>query len=433
MTDWILIAIGLVLTVGTAIFVAAEFSIVALDPAHVDDSNRRGRRVRRALATLSTQLSGAQVGITITTIGLGYTAQPAVAAMLQVPLEDTALSRTAVGLVAGAVSLVIVNVVSMIFGELVPKNLALSTPHATARATVGFNMAFTSALGFMIRSLNATANRILRLMGIEPREELPGGRSAQELAALVRRSAEAGTLDARTALLLKNTLELDDLTAIDVMTDRTRMHVLTPTDSAADVIRRVRETGHSRFPVIGASHDDVAGLVHVRSAMQVPYAQRETVFVSTLMVDVEEVPETLEMRPLLAVLKSAPHQFALVVDEYGGTAGVVTFEDVVEELVGDVSDEHDRRRAGVYRRVNGAWSIPASMRPDELTEATGVHVPEEAAYETVGGYVMARLGRIAQPGDTLTADGVIVEVEAMSGRRIERVRIESAPAQGSRA
>ncbi|WP_062516008.1 hemolysin family protein [Demequina gelatinilytica] len=422
MTDWILVGAGVILTLGTAVFVAAEFSLVALDPSHIDDGPR-SRRIRSALRHLSTQLSGAQVGITLTTILLGYTAQPALVNLLSVPLSSSALSRAAVAGLAGTLSLVLVNAFSMIVGELVPKNVALADAMRTARVAAPLNMAFTAALRPVIATLNAAANAILRLMGIEPKEELAGGRSRQELAALVSRSAEAGTLAPGTALLLKNSIELDDLAAIDVMTDRTRLHTLGREATAADVIASSRATGHSRFPIVGEGPDDVLGIVHLRAAIAVPAHRRAEVPVGALMADAPRIPETLEMGPLLVELRGLGYQCAIVVDEYGGTAGFVTLEDVVEELVGDVADEHDRRRAAIHRAPGGAWIVPGDLRPDEVEEHTGLEIPESPAYETLGGFVMARLGRVAEAGDVVDAPGVQARVERMDGRRIDRVRL----------
>ena len=421
MTAWILVGVGVLLTVGTAIFAAAEFSLVALDPAHVDE--KKDHRVRRALSRLSTQLSGAQVGITVTTILLGFTAQPALVELLEVPLSTQPMTRAAAGAIAGALAVVLVNAFSMLFGELVPKNMALAEPLRTARIAAPLNMAFTVALRPLIAALNAVANGILRLLGIEPKEELAGGRSRQELAALVRRSAEVGTLAPSTALLLKNSIELDDLAAIDVMTDRTRLHVLPHDAMATDVLALARATGHSRFPVVGEGTDDVLGLVHLRAAIAVPAHERAGAVVTGLMVEAPRIPETMQMGPLLVQLRDLGPQCAIVVDEYGGTAGLVTLEDVVEELVGEVADEHDRRRASVHRVPGGAWIVPGDLRPDEVEERTGLVIPESPAYETVGGFVMARIGRVAEAGDEVESEGVHLRVERMDGRRIDRVRL----------
>lgn len=433
LTEWLLVGLGVLLTAGTAVFVAAEFALVTLDPGLVDrdlagQQDIRARSVRKALRQLSTQLSGAQVGITVTTILLGYTAQPALATLLTGPLDSTPLARGASAGLAAALSLIVVNVFSMIFGELVPKNAALSSPLTTARAVAPLQRGFTAALRPLILLLNNSANALLRRIGVEPREELSGGRSAQELVALVRRSAAAGTLDEGTAILLANSIELDTLTAVDVMTDRTRMAVVRREDSAADVVALARETGHSRFPVIGDSHDDVLGLVHLRRAISVPYKRRAKVPAPALMDPAPRVPETVTLGPLLVELREHGLQMAVVVDEYGGTSGVVTLEDVVEELVGDVADEHDPRRAGVHPVGDGAWSVPGLLRPDELTEQTGLAVPEEGAYETLGGLVMALLGRVPVVGDVVQVAGVVLRVEAMDGRRVSRVLISEVTA-----
>ncbi len=422
MTPWLLIGAGVLLTLGTAVFVAAEFSLVAIDPAHVQ--GKRANRVKRALASLSTQLSSAQVGITLTTILLGYTAQPAITELLRIPLSDSTLSRAAVAAIAGTLSLIIVNAFSMIVGELVPKNLALAEPMRVARVAGPLILAFTAVLGPLVRWLNAAANRILRVMGIEPKEELSGGRSPQELATLVRRSAEAGTLDADTARLLTNTIELDSLSAVDVMTDRTRVVMLPASAKATDVLNAARASGHSRFPVTGDGPDDVLGIVPLRAAIGVPVEQRDDAPVTELMAAAPRVPETLPLRPLLVELRGLALQCAIVVDEYGGTAGLVTLEDLIEELVGDVSDEHDRRRPPMHRAPGGAWIAQGDLRPDEVAESSGLSVPESPAYETVGGFVMARLGRVAAVGDVVEVDHVRVTVERMEGRRIDRVRIE---------
>jgi len=425
LTDWLLVLLGVVLTAGTAVFVATEFSLVTLDPGVVErqtrPDDRRGQSVLRSLRRLSTELSGAQVGITVTTVLLGYTTQPAVNRLLAEPLRGSALGVAAGGAVAVVATLVLVNGFSMLFGELVPKNFAISRPLGTARGVAPVQAAFTSALRPLIALFNSSANALLRRVGVEPREELSGGRSPQELAALVKRSAQVGTLDESTATLLTNSIEFTDLTAVDVMTDRQRVVVLRRDDTATEVVRLSRETGHSRFPVIGDDSDYIVGLVHLRRAIAVPYERRGEVPAAALMIDAPRVPETVHLGPLLVELREHGLQMAVVVDEYGGTSGVVTLEDVVEELVGDVADEHDRRRTTASRRADGAWVVSGLLRPDELVETTGLVVPEDGPYETLGGLVMAALGRVPEPGDEVRAGDVRLRVESMSRRRVERV------------
>jgi len=431
LTEWLMILLGVVLTAGTAVFVAAEFSLVAMDPATVDRrvaaGDRRAVGIQRALKNLSTELSGAQVGITLTTVLLGYTAQSALVTLLTGPLGSAGLATAAAGATAVVLSLALVNGFSMLFGELVPKNMALADPFATAGVVAPLQRGFTRLLRPVISVLNGHANAILRRFGVEPAEELAGGRSASELAALVRRSAEQGTLDIGTATLLTRSIGIGALTAVDVMTDRVRMTALPRTATAADVVAAARTTGHSRFPVVGDDHDDVVGLVNLRRAIAVPYERRAEVPVTStsLMIPAPRVPETLGLAALLVSLRDGGMQMAVVVDEYGGTSGIVTLEDAVEEIVGEVSDEHDRRRTGAHAASDGSWVVPGVMRPDELAHVADIVVPDDGPYETLGGLVMTRLGRIARVGDEVELPGAVLRVEQMDGRRIEVLRVRS--------
>ena len=428
-TEIILLGIGLILILGNALFVAAEFSLVALDPATIDDRARAGdtkaQSVNKALHNLSLQLSSCQVGITLTTILLGYVAQAPLQQLFERVFSNQGMATAASVGAAATLAFVITNLSSMLFGELIPKNMALAEP-LSAAALVSLPLRiFTTVFKPLIVVLNETANWILRRFGIEPAEELSGARSATELSALVRRSADEGTLDVSTARLLVRSIDIGALTAVDVMTDRTRAVVLPADASAADVVALARQTGHSRFPVIGEDMDDIRGFVHLRRAVAVPYESRKDVPVtsSSLLVEATQVPETIELAPLLVQLRAEGLQMAVVVDEYGGTSGIVTLEDAVEEIVGDVTDEHDRRRARTRIVAGGEWMIPGSMRPDEVAREMGLDIPEEGPWETVGGWMMARLGRMPEVGDACVENGVRAVVEAMDGRRIEQIRI----------
>ena len=423
-----MILVGVLLTAGTAVFVAAEFSLVALDPSTVEtraaNGEKRAASVRGALGRLSTLLSGAQVGITLTTILLGYTMQDSLAELLTQALGHWVAESLAAG-ISVAVALVVVNAFSMVFGELIPKNVTLSDPMRAAGLVTPFLSAFTTVLGPVIAVLNGSANAVLHRLGIEPAEELSGTRSAGELAALVRHSAEEGTLDVSTATLLTRSIGVGSLTAVDVMTDRGRLHALAEDDTADVVVSLARETGHSRFPVCVAAVADVLGVVPMRRAIAVPFEKRSQVPVtsSSLMTEAPRVPETMPLASLLVELRAAGSQMAIVVDEYGGTTGVVTLEDAVEEIVGDVADEHDRRRAGAHLEPTGDWVAPGWMRPDELATRAGIHVPDDGPYETLAGLVMTELGRIPQIGDRVAAGDAELLVEAMEGRRVTRLRV----------
>lgn len=430
LSDILLLVLGLVLTMGTAVFVAAEFSLVALDPAAVAasaESDPRAASVNRTLHQLSIQLSACQVGITLTTVLLGYVAQDPLADMLQGPLHSAGLAQAAATAIAVAAAFVLVNLFSMLFGELVPKNMALASPLGTAAFVAAPLRIFTMVFRPLIVTLNSMANALLRRCGIEPAEEMSGARSASELGALVRRSAEAGTLDVSTARLVTRSIGIGQLTAVDVMTDRGRLHVLPDYSNADDVVELARRTGHSRFPVVGEGIDDVRGIVHLRPAVAVPYERRHEVQVTSgsLMSPAPRVPETMKLAELLLELRIGGQQMAVVVDEYGGTAGVVTLEDTIEEIVGEVSDEHDLRHSGARQISENRWSVSGSMRPDEIARTCPVDIPDDGPWETIGGFIMTRLGRIPASGDTLYVGSVRLTVETMDGRRIETVLIEN--------
>ena len=428
-----MLVLGLVLTAGTFVFVSAEFSLVAVDQAVVEKRTEEGQRgaarVLRATKTLSTQLSGAQVGITLTTILLGYTTQSAIASLLESALGSAGVAWGLATGIAAFAAAVFINVFSMLFGELVPKNLALAHPMDTARAVVPFQMAFTTVFAPVIWVLGGTANWVLRRIGIEPREEISSARSAGELAALVEHSAEEGTFDTSTASLFTNSIRMSRLCAADVMTDRGRVRTLPEGASAADVIALAASTGHSRFPVIGEDSDDVVGLVSLRRAVAVPHERRAEVPVvsSSLLAPAPSVPETAPIGPLMVQLRDEGLQMAVVVDEYGGVSGIVTLEDVIEEIVGEVSDEHDHRRLGIRPRPDGTLLVPGTLRPDELKARTGIVLPDDGPYDTLGGLIMNELGDIPAVGQRLQVDGVGLEVAQMQGRRVTQIALTPPP------
>ncbi|WP_084361650.1 hemolysin family protein [Herbiconiux solani] len=434
MYELIMIGVGLVLTVGTGLFVASEFALVNLDRSELEARQARGeRRLGPTIAALritSTHLSGAQLGITLTTLLTGYTFEPAISALLAGPLTAAGLPAAVVPGFGAVLGILIATVFSMIVGELVPKNFALALPLATAKLVVPFQSAFTAVFKPIILLFNSTANALIRALGIEPKEELSGARSADELSSLVRRSALEGVLDRDHATLLDRTLRFARRDADEVMTPRVRMTAVGPHETAAGLLALAGRTGFSRFPVAGASVDDIVGLVHVKQAFAVPLEERETTTVQSLMVRPLFVPESMGTDTLLGLLRRGGYQFAVVTDEHGGTAGVVTLEDLVEEIVGELVDEHDRMTAGVLRQ-GSAISFDAGLRPDELLERTGLRIPGEGDHETVAGYVIDVLDRLPEAGDEVPVEGGMLRVERLEGRRLARLRfVPAADADG---
>lgn len=420
-----MLTFGILLTLGTGIFVASEFSMLNLERTDLEARSARGERGLsnsiRALKKTSTHLSAAQLGITLTTMLTGFLVEPALSALLRAPLQAFKIAESALDAISLVVAMILATLFSTLIGELVPKKLALAIPLRVNKFVVGFQLAFSWVFTYMLKMLNATGNGIVRAMGIEPKEELSSTRTAEELTALVRRSAVLGALDAQTATLLTKTLALSQLVAADIMTPRPRMHSVEQEASVTDLISLSVKTGHSRFPVLGTSSDDVVGLAHVKQAVAIDRTKREATAVSKIMSEVIRVPETMPLEKLMVELRARGLQMAIVVDEYGGTAGLATLEDLVEELVGELADEHDRAKAGVTRGANSSVLFPGMTRPDELAEMA-IKVPDDGAYETVAGFIMSALGRIPSVGDEVEIESGILRVERMDGRRVDRVR-----------
>jgi CBS domain containing-hemolysin-like protein len=416
---------GVVLTVGTGLFVASEFALVNLDRPELERRRERGEKglspTIKALKVTSTHLSSAQLGITLTTLLAGYTFEPAISSLLREPLTGLGLSESAVVAIGAIIGITLATLFSMILGELAPKNFALAIPLKTAKLVVPFQLGFTFVFKPIVVLFNGTANRVIRSMGIEPKEELSGARSAEELGFLIRRSATEGSLDRDEAAMLHRTLTFSTHTADEVMTPRVRAVTLERDATAADVIAESARTGHSRFPVLGDDVDDVIGVVHVKTAYGVEFDRRGAVRVPELMSAPLKVPETAGVGSLLGTLRGRGYQIAVVVDEHGGTAGIVTLEDLVEELLGEVQDEHDQHQPLVVKQADSVL-ISGRLRPDELWDRASVRIPEGEEYDTVAGYVLDVLERIPAPGEEVRLEHGVLRVERLSRSRIDRLR-----------
>lgn len=393
------------LTLGTALFVASEFSLTALERSTIRNDvervgDRRSRAMAKAHGTLSFQLSGAQLGITITTLITGYIAEPVLARLIIPVLSALRVPENAHSAIALIIALVLATSLSMVLGELVPKNLAIAEPLAVARATSGPMLVFSTVFGPAIRGLNRTANALVRRLGVEPTEELGSARSAAELGALVRNSALRGSLDEDTAALVDRSLRFGDRTAEDLMTPRTALESLEPDDTVHELMSACQQTGHSRFLVAqDGDLDNLLGVVHIKQAFAVPTELQASIPLHSIVRPVTRVPDSLDGDSLMERIQADGLELCVVIDEYGGTAGLVTSEDLIEEILGDVTDEHDDEAADITG-VGDGYRCSGLLRIDELEGTTGYHAPE-GAYETLGGLVMYCLGRIPRQGDTV--------------------------------
>ena len=422
------------LTAGNAFFVAAEFGLVTVDRAEIDTraeaGDRRARTVRHALHELSFQLSGTQLGITLTALLTGYLAEPALSKLFD-PLVEPIAGDATDG-ITHALALIVATLISMLFGELVPKNAALARPMRSALATAPFLRRFTRLFKWLIAALNGSANWLVRRIGVEPQEELASARSPEELGLLAAISARAGALPAETATLIRRTIRFGEKRAAEAMTPRVDVVGLKTTASVADLISVARETGHTRFPVYENTIDLVLGVAGVPDALGVQPERRTATAVSVIAREPVSVPESLGLDKVLAALREADADLAIVVDEYGGTDGVVTVEDLIEELVGEITDEYDEEDAS---NVTDELTTPGGekrfvvdglLREDELMEQTGFHLPE-GPYETLAGFLLARLGHIPKEGESVEANGWEFTVIQVDRHRVEQVRMVAPP------
>ncbi|MFJ9890091.1 hemolysin family protein [Streptomyces sp. NPDC091287] len=437
MIEVLLLLVALLLCVACGAFVAAEFSLTTVERGELERAVERGDRgsasALKAVRSLTFQLSGAQLGITVTNLVIGMLSEPSIAKLIRGPVEAAGLPPAAASTLALVLGTALSTVVLMVVGELVPKNWAISSPLAVAKAVATPQRVFTALFRPFISHLNNTANRIVRRFGLEPTEELASARSPQELVALARHSAKAGALEADTAELFVRTLNLSELTAENVMTPRVQVTALELRATAEDVANATRATGLSRFPVYRGSLDTVVGVAHIKDVLAIPADRRPHTRISELLREPLLVPETLTVDRLLDRL-SGRLAMAVVIDEYGGTAGVATLEDIVEEVVGEVRDEHDPHEtpdlaaAGEDADGRTLWSADGAARTDQLRRI-GLRVPD-GPYETLAGLIAAEIGRIPTVDDSVELEGWRIDVVDASGRRAARALLH-APLPGA--
>jgi len=372
--------------------------------------------VLKLLTRLTTHLSGAQFGITSSALMLGFVAEPTVARLLTGEDRSTGLSVV--------LAVVLATIMHLVLGEQVPKYLAIASPDRTARRLAPVIAVYGVLTRPLVVLLNNAANWLVRGLGVSPREELGVSHTLEQFEAVVMSSSSGGEIKVGEAALLKRSIRFGDKTAADALVPRVEVEALRVDAPASTLIRRCVDTGISRFPVFGDDLDDIVGVVHVKSVYTVPMTDRSKVYVGDLMHDALAVPETRSLELLLDDMRLARKQMAVVVDEHGGTAGVITMEDLLEEIVGEIDDEHDPRVARTSVQEPGTTVIPGGFHLDEVEEASGFQVPE-GPYETLAGFVLARLGHIPEPSEMVHEDGWCIEVVAVEGRRVATLRVVS--------
>lgn len=413
----------LVLIALNGIFVAGEFSLVAVDIERVEvmaeQGHRRARVVRKLLSRLSFHLGGAQLGITVTSLLLGFLAEDTIGAVLDF-LPGVSLSP---GPTRAVIAIAIAAVLQMIFGELVPKNLAISRPLGTGLWLGSILRIYGLLAAPITTAFNGLANRLVRLLGIEPVEELRSLRSLEDLEYLVRASS-ARTIKEDEATLITRTLRLSRKDAADALTPRTSMVALRHSGTVSDLVQSAKESGYSRFPVIGADLDDIVGMVEVKDVFSLTTDDRESGPLEDIVRPAVVVPEHRELDGVLVDLELAASRLAVVVDEHGGTAGLITREDILEELVGDIADEYDEPVAITASQKDGRVIVEGLKSRDEIEEIVGLRLPD-GPFETLAGFILQQAGSIPEIGQVVEWRGWKFEVLRKENLRIADVAIEA--------
>lgn len=423
----LLIAAVLVLVLVNGFFVAAEFALVRANRGRLEEQGREGRRgaarAARQQEDLSQYLSACQFGITLASLGIGFLGEPAVATLFE-PLLGGPLSHGASVAVSVAIAYVVVTSIHVIAGEQVPKIFAIVNAESVAVRVARPLGWFELGMRPFILALNGAANGILRLMRIDPTAELDEGGSAEDLKLLIAQGRLGGKLDPGEAGMLAGVFELHEQEARQVMTPIPAVVTVDVSDDVETALRRCVSSGHTRLVVTEDENADrVRGTVHSNSLARLYMADGPRASIEGLVKPALIVPETKPLDDLLADLQRERSSLSVIVDEYGRTAGIVTVEDIVEEVVGEIDDETDPAGGAVRQLANGDWFVRGHVAIADLLD-DGIELPIDSdAYNSVGGLVFDELGRLPKRGDLVHVDGYAIRVESVRENRVEAVRI----------
>jgi CBS domain containing-hemolysin-like protein len=422
-----ILLIGVGLLIANAFFVMAEFALAGSRRERLEEMHTRGSKLAgHAIASidqLSLMLAGAQLGITMASLGLGFVAEPALARMIEAvaaPYID--LSPTTLHSISFALALTIVVYFHMVVGEMVPKNLAIvDAERSSLWLAIPFR-AYVFLFAPVIRVLNWVANQALRLMRIEPKDALVSAASPEEIATIVKDLRQAGILEGFMHDLLTSAIRFRELDAEAVMVPRTDVVAASLDSTVEDLERVVKDTGRSRIPLYDGDVDHIRGFIHATDLVTLPMSARQRAVPQRVLREILATPGNRALPDLLNDMKRSHIPFAVVIDEHGGTDGIVTLEDVLEEITGEIRDEHDPAVELVRRLSRNRFLVDGGLRPDQLAEWTGIRLPD-GAYETVAGYVMQALGRVPVQGDRVSVAGGSLEVRSMSDRQISEIEV----------
>lgn len=423
MIGWALLA--LILLLANGFFVAAEFALVKVRSSQLDvqaaNGHRTAARARALLDHLDGVLSATQLGITFASLGLGWVGEPAVAALLLPLLAAAGVPETLAHEVSFAVGFSLISFLHIVVGEVAPKSLAIARPVGTAMAVAApmgmFYVVFAPALSI----LNRSSNVLLRAVGVEPADMHGVAVAAEELKKIAEDSAAGGQITEGQGTLLSNVFTFSDRVAREIMVPRNKVFGLDLSQPVPDVVRTALEAGHTRFPVWEGDPDDIVGILHIKDLLDAIARNEAIGDLRPHLRPALFVPESMSAQRLLRAFQRQRTHLAVVLDEYGGVAGITTLEDAIEELVGEIQDEHDEERAPV-EEIAAGFSVAGATLLTEVAALTGVSV-DDADASTVAGLLMERLERVPKVGDLLEVDGWTFKVTQVERRAVERVEL----------
>lgn len=414
-----------------AFFVAAEYAIVRVRKTRLDELVQQGvggaRAAQQIVGDMDRYIATTQLGITMAGIGLGWVGEPVLTAaltrLLDLPLQsvDEAVRRT----VSAILSFLLVTFVSVVVSELVPKTITIKYPERIALAVSQIVLISGALARPFIWALNGAAAIILRLLGIRDVKSSETGYSVQELKLLVEASEQSGLLEDTERDMLHAVFDFGDLTARELMVPRTEMLAIDADAPLQDLIQLAVTHPRSKFPVYEGDLDHIIGVAHVKDLVRVQHDERRTATIRGLMREALFVPDTIRLDNLLKQFRATKQHLAIVLDEYGGTAGLVTLDDLIEQLIGEVQDPFDKSAPEIQRLPDGSALLDGLTLIETVNETLGLNLKDEY-YDTIAGFVLGRLGRMAKVGDVVETDGLRLRVEALDGLRIARLSLSPA-------
>jgi CBS domain containing-hemolysin-like protein len=426
--SWVGLGLAVVLLALNGFFVAGEFALLASRRSRLEqlaaEGDKRADRALSGLRELTLMLAGAQLGITMCSLGLGAVAEPAVAQIIEGMLGEVfTLSDTARHVIAFTIALSIVVFLHMVVGEMAPKSWAIAHPEKSSLRVARPFRLFVQVFRPIIRLLNGLANTVVRAVGVEPQDERAMAHSPSDLLLLIEESAGHGGIAAREHELLARSLELSGSTAADAMTPRRDIVAVAADATAAEVATEAHRTGRTRVVVHEGDLDHVRGFVHAKDVIRLEHGTWPTTSAGSLARPIMVTPEHHGLEDLLLEMRTQRHHISLVVDEHGLVLGLVTLEDVIEELIGDFDDESDRRLGDCEQLADGSFRMNGTTRVEHFEECTGVALPD-GDWQTVAGYVIDALDEIPTPGKAVHTDVGVFEVLTMDGYAIDALRVK---------